>query len=143
VVLPAFGVGWVAASPGNLKHSHHKIGVIIFALVFFQFLLGIGVTVFHRLQSQKPRECRSTTEYASKNSIPRLFTQHYFYSLIHMWFGRIVLLLAWCQLWDGVLFFGSPLVVYILLAIAQGLILAIYIGTKLDSSELHHADIEI
>jgi len=113
----AFGVGWVAASPTNLTHSHHKIGVITFALLFFQFLLGVGITVFHRTQSQKPRECRSTTD------------------LIHMWFGRIVLLLGWCQLWDGVLFFGSPLVVYILLAIAQGLILAIYIGLEFKVKE--------
>lgn len=45
-----------------------------------------------------------------------------------MWFGRIVLLLAWAQLWDGLLFFGSTLVCYILLAIAQGLILLAYIG---------------
>jgi hypothetical protein len=63
-LLVAFGVGWVAASPGNLKHSHHKLGVIIFALVFFQFFLGIGIAVFHRLQSKQPRECRSFTEYA-------------------------------------------------------------------------------
>ncbi|KIM83391.1 hypothetical protein PILCRDRAFT_442053 [Piloderma croceum F 1598] len=109
VLLVAFGVGWVAASPGNLKHSHHKLGVVIFALVFFQFFLGIGIAVFHRLQSKKPRERRTFTD------------------LLHMWFGRVVLLLAWCQLWDGVLFFGSPLVVYILLALAQGFILITYI----------------
>jgi hypothetical protein len=57
-----------------------------------------------------------------------------------MWFGRVVLLLAWCQLWDGVFFFGSPLVVYILLALAQGFILMIYIGMSLDSREPYTTD---
>jgi hypothetical protein len=60
-----------------------------------------------------------------------------------MWFGRVVLLLGWCQLWDGVLFFGSPLVVYILLALAQGFILITYIGAPPDSRELQATDPEI
>jgi heme/copper-type cytochrome/quinol oxidase subunit 1 len=57
----------VAASPGNLKHSHHKLGVIIFALVFFQFFLGVGIAVIHRLQSKKPRERRTFIEYAPQH----------------------------------------------------------------------------
>jgi len=109
----AFGVGWVAASPANLTHSHHKLGVIVFTLVFFQLVLGIGIALLHRRSSHNTREKRSITDH------------------FHRWFGRIVLLLAWAQLWDGVLFFGSPLVVYILLGIAQGLILVTYIAMEI------------
>lgn len=57
-----------------------------------------------------------------------------------MWFGRVVLLLGWAQLWDGVFFFGSPLVVYVLLAIAQGVILATYIGAWLALSFYYDTD---
>ncbi|KAF7980722.1 hypothetical protein HWV62_36725 [Athelia sp. TMB] len=104
----AWGVGWAAASPGNLKTAHHKIGVAIFALLYFQALGGITISILHRRQ-RGPRTKRA-------------FLDHF-----HMWFGRIVLLLAWAQLWYGLIFFGSPLVCYVLLAIAQGLILLAYI----------------
>ncbi|KZP22369.1 hypothetical protein FIBSPDRAFT_824753 [Athelia psychrophila] len=107
--LSAWGVGWVAASPGNLKHAHHKIGVIIFALLYFQALGGILTAALHRRQ-QAPRQTRA------------------FYDHFHMWFGRIVLLLAWAQLWVGLTFFGSTLVCYVLLAIAQWLIVLAYIS---------------
>lgn len=118
-----------------MKHSHHKIGVIIFALVFFQFLVGIGIAIYHRLQSQ-PRKYRSHVEYVSLTSMfmSTVFADLAICSYLHMLFGRIVLLLGWAQLWDGVFFFGSPLVVYILLGIAQGLILVAYLGM---SSELN------
>lgn len=54
-----------------------------------------------------------------------------------MGFGRIVLLLAWAQLWVGLTFFGSTLVCYVLLAVAQGLILVTYIG-KLSTIKYRH-----
>lgn len=58
-----------------------------------------------------------------------------------MWFGRIVLILAWCQLWDGVIYFGSPLVVYVLLAVTQGLVLIVYFGILSRLPELHTTDL--
>ncbi|GAA98578.1 uncharacterized protein L969DRAFT_505082 [Mixia osmundae IAM 14324] len=96
---------------GEVKDVHHKIGVTIFVWLWVQVILGIVFAVMHRT-GQRP----STRPW---------------YDYIHMVSGYLLIGLAWAQLWQALTYYGSPVVDYVLLAIAQGLIVIAWIAAEI------------
>ncbi|KAM0717309.1 hypothetical protein Q7P37_007161 [Cladosporium fusiforme] len=102
-------LGWFAVGPERaLTNPHHGIGVAIYVLVMAQFLFG---WLMFKLERRKK---------AAPTILPKKV-------YIHRIMGRVVALLGLVQIPLGLTLYGSPLVLFILYAIAALFLLFLYL----------------
>lgn len=102
-------LGWFAVGPERaLTNPHHGIGVAIYVLVLFQFLWGWLMFKIER----------------RKKAAPTMLPKKVF---IHRLLGRALALLGFAQIALGLTLYGSPLVLFILYAVAGLILITTYI----------------
>jgi hypothetical protein len=101
-------LGWFAVGPERaLTNPHHGIGVAIYVLVLVQFLWG---WLMFKIERRKK---------AAPSVLPKKV-------YIHRMVGRAVALLGFVQIALGLTLYGSPLVLFILYALAGLFLLLLY-----------------
>jgi hypothetical protein len=102
-------LGWFAVGPERaLTNPHHGIGVAIYVLVLVQFLWGWLMFKIER----------------RKKAAPTILPKKVY---IHRMFGRALALLGFVQIALGLTLYGSPLVLFILYALAGLFLLLTYL----------------
>ncbi|MCJ1311129.1 hypothetical protein MMC25_004799 [Agyrium rufum] len=101
-----FVLGYFAVGPErSLTNPHHGIGLAIYVLVLVQFIGGWWV---HSRERRKRQPV-----------IPLKV-------VLHKWFGRMIALLGLAQIPLGLTLYGSPVVLFVLYALAVFALLVIY-----------------
>jgi hypothetical protein len=101
-------LGWFAVGPERaLTNPHHGIGVAIYVLVLVQFLWG---WLMFKIERRKK---------AAPSVLPKKV-------YIHRMVGRAVALLGFVQIALGLTLYGSPLVLFILYALAGLFLILLY-----------------
>jgi len=101
-------LGWFAVGPERaLTNPHHGIGVAIYVLVMVQFLWG---WLMFKIERRKK---------AAPSVLPKKV-------YIHRMVGRALALLGFVQIALGLTLYGSPLVLFILYALAGLFLLVLY-----------------
>lgn len=102
-------LGWFAVGPERaLTNPHHGIGIAIYVLVMAQFLFG---WLMFKLERRKK---------AAPSMLPKKV-------YVHRILGRVVALLGFVQIPLGLTLYGSPLVLFILYAVAALILLLLYL----------------
>ena len=125
LITVVFTLGTFAVGPSRrLSNPHHGIGTAIFVLILVQFLFGWWM--HQRLKKRKvtyePLKATVSCTYGRESFDSELLM----FQQLHHWLGRAIALLGLAQIPLGLTLYGSPLVLFVLYALAVFALLVTY-----------------